>query len=122
MSSISITIPTRIQRRRAAGWRQPDSTRYCGRGTRWGNDRRIGDIDPETKRTLTRDDVLLYFDVRIGGMIADMGLPLFVEFFLAPLVRYQHLSCFCKESDGCHVDMWIEYIRRYESEIREFMK
>jgi hypothetical protein len=60
--------------------------------------------------------------VRIGGMIADMGLPLFVEFFLAPLVRYQHLSCFCPMDKACHVDMWIAYIRRYESEIREFLK
>ncbi|MFF8544789.1 DUF4326 domain-containing protein [Streptomyces werraensis] len=30
-------MPTRTQRRRTAGWRAPDNTKYVGRGTRYGN-------------------------------------------------------------------------------------
>ncbi|MEU2724013.1 DUF4326 domain-containing protein [Streptomyces smyrnaeus] len=30
-------MPTRIQRKRTAGWRKPEGAIYVGRGTRWGN-------------------------------------------------------------------------------------
>lgn len=43
--------PVRVQRRRAKGWRTPlcscgcgQPARYVGRGTRWGNPWRVGDI------------------------------------------------------------------------------
>jgi len=32
-----MTGPTRIQRRRTAGWRMPEGCVYVGRPTRWGN-------------------------------------------------------------------------------------
>lgn len=30
-------LPERIQRKRTKGWKQPANTRYCGRGSKWGN-------------------------------------------------------------------------------------
>ena len=43
--------PVRVQRRRAKGWRTPPCScgcgqpaRYVGRGTKWGNPWRVGDI------------------------------------------------------------------------------
>lgn len=34
-------MPRRIQRKRTAGWRMPENTRYVGRGTPWGNPWRV---------------------------------------------------------------------------------
>ena len=33
----SIAGPTRVWRKRTAGWRMPANTVYVGRGSRWGN-------------------------------------------------------------------------------------
>lgn len=116
-----ITIPARIQRSRAPGWRNPPLTRYCGRGTRWGNTYEIGAIDPESKQKMTREDVLSKFRAEIEKMRDDMGLALFIEFYLAPLVHFRRLSCFCSLDSACHVDIWIEFIRQYQTEIEGFL-
>jgi hypothetical protein len=116
-----VTIPARIQRSRAAGWRNPPSTLYCGRGTRWGNPYRIGAIDPESGREMTREDVLAKFRARIEKMRDGVGLSLFVELILAPLSQFHHLSCFCPLDSACHVDIWIEFIRQYQTEIEGFL-
>lgn len=34
-------MPTRIQRRRQAGWRKPEGAVYVGRGSKWGNPTRV---------------------------------------------------------------------------------
>ena len=36
--------PQRVQRKRTKGWRMPENTVYVGRGSKWGNPFKIGDV------------------------------------------------------------------------------
>jgi len=117
----TLKSPKRIQRKRISGWHNPPSTRYCGRGTRWGNVFRIGGLYPCEDKNLTRDDVLLLNRMSLEILLRDMGVDRFVREYLLPLSGYRHLSCFCPRTLPCHVDLWIDYLRLYRPEI-EMMK
>jgi hypothetical protein len=38
-----VNIPVRVQRKRTAGYKHPSNTRYCGRGTIYGNPFVVGE-------------------------------------------------------------------------------
>jgi Domain of unknown function (DUF4326) len=105
-------IPKRIQRRRVKGYRQPPKTRYCGRGTMYANGYKIGEPDWETGKPMTREDVLKRFRGLLQSLISLNGWEWFVDYYLRPLMEYDHLSCFCPLDKSCHVDIWIEYLEK----------
>lgn len=107
----------RIQRKRTKGYRQPPNTRYCGRGTRWGNDWKIGKADWNTGEPMTRDDVLRRFRWTLQSLISLIGWERFGEHYLRPLEGYEYLSCFCPLDEPCHVDIWIEYFEKWKKGI-----
>jgi hypothetical protein len=41
-ADIFLPMPSRIQRRRSRGWRQPAAALYVGRPTTWGNPYKVG--------------------------------------------------------------------------------
>lgn len=104
----------RIQRKRTKGWRQPPNTRYCGRGTIHGNDNRIGEINHNTGKPMTREETVQFFRTDIEKHIRIMGEDAFIKKYLLPLMKYENLSCFCPIDKPCHVDVWIEYLDRAE--------
>ncbi len=113
-----MNIPQRWQRSRAKGAKQPASCRYCGRGTIYANGFKIGDPHPKTKKPMTRADVLELFDGVLRSLISLNGVNWFVGYYLKELSKYKYLSCFCPLTERCHVDIWIEYLQKYEKELQ----
>lgn len=89
-------MPQRHQRSRAAGSKQPPNTRYCGRGTKYGNPYKVGIHG-------TREECIKKHREKLEQM-PDL------QAFLAPLRGYSYLSCFCPLHERCHVDTIIEFL------------
>lgn len=96
--------PTRVQLRRAKGWRMPDNTVKVDRTTRWGNPYPVTD---------QRSELLPYgrgAEESVAAfrrhMNSDMGISLRE---LAPkLLRGKNLACWCKPDQPCHADVLLE--------------
>ncbi len=128
-------VPTRIQRLRSAGWKQPPSTKYCGRPGKWGNPFRA------VQTVKNPDRYVVFVIVARGGLralcqgVKDKHGPgvfgtkqeaqahaafLFGKLMdAAPgkypiheLAGFKYISCWCKEGEACHVD---EIIKRIQS-------
>ncbi len=130
-----MSTPTRIQRLRSAGWRQPPSTKYCGRPGKWGN-------PFVAVQTLKNPDRFVVFVITPLRGLRDLcesikyrfGPAVFSEkhkaqahaaflfgklmdnspglYRVEELAKYAHLSCWCKVGEACHVD---EIIKRIQS-------
>lgn len=102
----------RIQRKRLKGWRQPPNTRYCGRGTKYGNQHKIivtldGWVVDGVKFQ-TRYDAQKY-SVEKYKMDVLEELKRNPAYF-DELKGYENLSCFCPLEMPCHVDAIIEFL------------
>lgn len=119
----------------------PPNTKYCGRPGFWGNPFVIHYVDSvrrwciefdgryvtrrDTKREAQKAAVDLFrqwFDPRIAEIGTDLhnfrnmySWDGFTRAILlttsAGLKSYDHLSCWCKLSDPCHVDVIIERLQ-----------
>lgn len=106
-------LPRRITRSRVKGWRQPDNTKYVGRGTMWGNPYRVVDgkiyVKGATHWIIIRqgniDDVIAEYRKYLQRCIDD-------EIITMDLIKQElagkNLSCFCKEGEKCHADILLE--------------
>lgn len=128
----TITMPTRIQRSRAAGSKQPANTHYCGRPGKWGNLFVVHQIthtpdyfrvSVNTPNDLIRD-ICIYILTASGpagffdkGEAKKHAVNLFGKLIdeipnaypVQELAAYDHLSCWCSLDETCHVD---EILRR----------
>ena len=107
--------PRAVQRRRTRYWRMPPHTKYVGRGTRWGNRYRVGELlrYPQAQRS--------------GGSVLEawrQGWPLSaqqaVDLYRWELGRYPerfppleelrgwNLACWCPLDQPCHRDVLLE--------------
>jgi Domain of unknown function (DUF4326) len=76
-----------VQRSRRKGFKLPPNTRCCTRGTKWGN-------------PFTGMDA----DLLVNLYTVELRLKLgWGELDLAELARYDHLACWCKPGEVCHV-------------------
>ena len=124
----------RIQRKRTKGWKMPPTAKYVGRPTQWGNpfvvsqnktgawlitDDRTGehvgrlghDGIYKTKR-LALEDAVDFFRVDIEDTVEpDLSL------FLAPLLEYEEVACWCPLDSPCHADVLIEFL----SDLKEWV-
>jgi hypothetical protein len=75
---------TYVQRSRKKGAKLPPNTRCCTRGTKWGN----------PFRGLPAQEAVDLYKVHIT--IYPPGDP-------AELAKYDHLACWCRIGDPCHV-------------------
>lgn len=117
----------RIQRKRTKGYRNPEGTRYVGRGTKYGNPFR-----------LSKDGYIEFFNVITneweqwslsGGFEINDIIGMYVMWItnelhpykgvivkpptiddLKELKNYKYLSCYCPLSEPCHVDILIKLI------------
>jgi Domain of unknown function (DUF4326) len=90
-------MPSRIQRRRSRGWRQPISAIYVGRPTKWGNPHKVG-----AGRT-AEEAMMLYRRDLIAG-----SLPFTIDDVRREL-KGKDLICWCKLDDLCHADVLLGF-------------
>jgi hypothetical protein len=95
-------IPKRWQRSRKAGAKQPNSCRYVGRGTMYGNTTKIG-------HGITRHQAVECYKMDMKIILSRC--PDFYD----DLLNYEYVSCFCPLDMPCHCDAIIEHLKtRYE--------
>lgn len=99
-------MPIRVQRTRAKGYKTPPSTKYCGRPTMFGN--------PFTpiEGVRTKSDCVDLFRRWLNGEFGhqDVGHRHRILANLRVLKNYDHLSCWCRLDQPCHVDVLLELI------------
>ena len=109
-----MSVPRRIQRSRAKGWRTPPNTVYVGRPTEWGNpfdwrdwraewpfDRPSPcpwtdeiDRDAWARAAATQE----FKDaIKSGELSLDVGA-----------LKGKNLACWCRLADWCHADVLLE--------------
>lgn len=103
-------IPDRVQRSRKAGSKQPPNTRYCGRGTKYGNKYKVSDY-----KDVSKWDAHKYAFWHYAGSLQEIVKtdPAYYD----DLLNYEHLSCFCPLDMPCHVDAIIEHLKRRVVEV-----
>lgn len=117
--TVTAVTPTRIQRKRTAGWRMPENTIYVGRPTRFGNPFRAGvEFCGPTIRCLHAPAELVS-EFRTW-LVADELHPLFwdkdlIEAHTAIKVALRrgdlagkNLACWCPTGQPCHADVLLE--------------
>jgi hypothetical protein len=87
-------MPSRIQRQRSRGWRQPIDAIYVGRPTKWGNPHKVG------AGYHTADEAA---DLYRRDLIAR-SLPFTVDDVRREL-KGKDLVCWCKPGTPCHADV-----------------
>ena len=82
--------PIRVQRKRTKGWRMPPDTIYVGRGSKWGNPFKVGDLDA--------DECVLLFRQAMICFPKDLSE-----------LRGKNMACWCREdAEHCHADVLLE--------------
>lgn len=88
------------QRSRQKGATTPPNTRYVGRGSRWGNHLKIGEM--------SRAQVIKGY---IDWLEAELkNKPETITEWLRPLAQADYLSCWCKPNEPCHAKVLIEVV------------
>ena len=115
-------MPTRIQRKRTAGWKKPEGAVYVGRGTRWGNPWAIAETNTGTGWTVnwagSRDQTPGVLRTEVPANDRRDAHVLAVEMYenwlyaqpqLLERARQdlagRDLMCWCAESLPCHAEV-----------------
>lgn len=112
--------PIRIQRKRTKGWRMPDNTVYVGRGSRWGNPHKAGDIVHDRneenrtweKRAITAKaacamyakDMLPYEHQGPDSTLEKFYISEANLTDIQDTLRGKNLACWCPLDQPCHAD------------------
>ena len=111
--------PVRVQRKRTKGWRMPENTIYVGRGSKWGNPFKVGEMG------FSLPDGTATFYCR-GGASAENVVSLFKRYtvpmwrgfgFDVAKLRGKNLACWCPLDQPCHADVLLELANRPTHEI-----
>lgn len=102
-----MSVPIRIQRKRAKGWKMPPHTIYVGRPTPMGNPLRAGmwkgftagDAVQNFRLWIDRDPTVRSYD-------NTFGKPPKIEEIKA--LRGFNLCCWCALDQPCHADLLLE--------------
>jgi len=107
--------PTRIQRKRTKGWKNPPNTVYVGRGSKWGNPFQVGSktkivVENKNKFRAAQEQTMilspemacLLYRERITNLIEQFGVPNIKE------LRGKNLACWCALDKPCHADVLLE--------------
>lgn len=99
--------PSRIQRKRARGWKTPDNTVYVGRMTKWGNPFVInphvkaGSKHPAGITVQTREQAIECYK-EMFAQRPDMIKQAQKE------LAGKNLACWCPLDKPCHADVLLE--------------
>jgi hypothetical protein len=97
-------MPSRIQRQRSRGWRQPINAIYVGRPTKWGNPYKVG-----VSNHTAEEAVAFYRRDLIAG-----SLPVTVDDVCREL-KGKDLVCWCEPGAPCHADVLLDVANSYSS-------
>jgi hypothetical protein len=111
----TLVKPSRIQRRRAAGWRMPEGTVYVGRPTRWGNPFPAGYFGREQAVTLYRE--WLAGADHLGTDDADQRRRRILDSL--PDLAGRDLACWCPPGQACHADVLLDLADTCRVELRD---
>jgi hypothetical protein len=107
MTTCRTELPTRVQLRRAKGWRMPENTVKVDRSTRWGNPFVVGKHGTQA-RCVELFTMLLggYQCISMGADIVQAQLAYIqhAQKHLAEL-RGKSLACWCRLGTPCHADV-----------------
>lgn len=110
------TVPTRIQRRRTAGWRKPANTVIVDRTSRFGNPFRITSAMDAfgCTETQAREYAVKTFGPWLAGSRAEWvsdEADRLRERILASLPQLvdKDLACACAPDEQCHADVLLEW-------------
>ena len=87
---------TRVQRKRAKGYRTPPKTLYVGRPTRFGNPFPVADS--------SREEAVAKFAIAFWAG----ELKVSPESVREDMAGYSHLACWCPLDKECHADEYIK--------------
>lgn len=107
-------LPTRIQRKRTAGFRLPANTICITRPGPYSNLYRIGDRFPENLNCykwfgdgkITLANCLLAFDDYAENRLCSEPT------WLDPLLNADFIACWCAVEAACHGDIILRYLER----------
>lgn len=109
--------PTRIQRRRAKGWKMPPNTVYVGRPTPWGNPFIVGERPDRNDEPWSREKCVEMFRFT---MCATDREGIFTDFEMCEIdlrtLRGKNLACWCRLDRPCHADVLLELANRIEGD------
>lgn len=115
--------PTRIQRRRTAGWRKPDNAVIVSRPSRFGNPCKVatmqemGYLDPHAA-------AVGFFEGWLRGSrfgwATDEGDARREQILAAlPTLRGKDLACTCRPDQACHADVLLRWAAMPDEELAE---
>ncbi|HJR25679.1 MAG TPA: DUF4326 domain-containing protein [Acidimicrobiales bacterium] len=91
--------PSRVQLRRAKGWRKPEGAIVVARPSRWGNPFAIGAPHPDHGRPMTREDTIALHRAHVGrGGAGELHAAELAQ------LRGHDLACWCRLDEACHAD------------------
>ena len=88
---------TRLQRKRAKGWRKPEGAKCVDRSSRWGNPFEVAEYG--------RANAVQLYRAQLASMT-----PAALAAYLAPLRGATALCCYCQPDAECHADVLLEYL------------
>lgn len=91
--------PSRIQQRRAPGWRKPPGAASVVRGTRWGNPYRVGVHAHDNAESVR---LFIEYLGRHPELVADALIAL----------SGRDLMCWCPLDRPCHAQVWLELVNQ----------
>ncbi len=100
-----MNVPQRYQRSRKAGDKQPDSCRYVGRGTGYGNAYKVAKSLSKEHRIENHDRAVRMYKMQMRSWL-DKN-PAYYD----DLLNYEYISCFCPLDMPCHCDAIIEHLK-----------
>ena len=99
MEHVEATLPRRIQRKRAKGWKMPPHSKYVGRPTKYGNPFPLPLVPvPDDHKIAT---------VIYKGKLRRGQLP-FTMADARRELRGWNLVCWCPLTRACHVDVLLK--------------
>lgn len=124
--------PVRVQRKRTRGFKLPENTVCVTRGTKFGNPFKVGkyfaingkhgkfELYPDAFGKKGYEDFVLIENNAMAVTAFENYLKF--DYFGKQLVieakeklKGKNLACFCKESDPCHVDIWLKLVNDYRT-------
>lgn len=89
-----MSVPYRVQRKRAKDWKMPPNTIYVGRPTKWGNPFIVG-RDGTAKECVKKFSFYLLEN--------NIGVS-----FIQEELKGKNLACWCPLDQPCHADILLK--------------
>lgn len=112
-----VSTPSRIQRRRTAGWRTPHEVVYVGRGSRWGNPFKAS-APTADERSLA---ALLFANLlatRTGHPNPEHVIAYPSDAEIRKSLAGRDLMCWCPIDQPCHADVLLRIANSQEDSPR----